>query len=110
MAKAHCTLAETGGIIYMGRQYTVRRTAIPADGHELKLLILQPKGGKRPPERTPGVLWIHGGGYAVGMADINLTLQSGYTSDLNGKPRTTDGKADIGAYEAPEEEQEGVEP
>lgn len=47
---------------------------------------------------------------AVGMADINLTLQSGYTSDLNGKPRTTDGKADIGAYEAPEEEQEGEEP
>ena len=57
MAKAHCTLAETGGIIFMGRQYDIRRAVIPADGHDLKLVILQPKGGKRPPERTPGILW-----------------------------------------------------
>ena len=70
MAKAHCTLAETGGIIFMGRQYDIRRAVIPADSHDLKLVILQPKGGKRPPERTPGILWIHGGGYAVGMADM----------------------------------------
>ena len=47
---------------------------------------------------------------AVGNADMDLMFQSGYTSDLNGKSRAEDGKADIGAYEAPEEEQEGEEP
>ena len=47
---------------------------------------------------------------AVGNADMDLMFQSGYTTDLNGKLRAEDGKADIGAYEAPAEEQEGEEP
>lgn len=45
---------------------------------------------------------------AVDAADRQLTLQSGYTTDLLGNSRTADGKPDIGAYEAtaPKEEKE----
>lgn len=34
----------------------------------LKLLILRPK--RSPEEPQPGLLWIHGGGYATGMASM----------------------------------------
>jgi len=36
----------------------------------LPIIILRPVKSKKPAEKTPGVLWIHGGGYAVGMADM----------------------------------------
>lgn len=42
---------------------------------------------------------------AVDAADAQLTKQSGYTTDLKGRSRTADGKADIGAYEAIKEEE-----
>lgn len=42
---------------------------------------------------------------AVGKADLELTLQSGYTFDLNGNSRIADGQPDIGAYEAPQKEE-----
>lgn len=48
------------------KDYTVRKVKI--DG--LKLLILQPTTNTKPKEKTPGILWIHGGGYAVGMASM----------------------------------------
>lgn len=48
------------------RDYTVKKVNI--DG--LKLLILQPTTNKKPKEQTPAILWIHGGGYAVGMAGM----------------------------------------
>ena len=54
----------------MARHFDIRKAVVPADGHELKLLILLPKGNRQPPEKTPGILWIHGGGYAVGMAGM----------------------------------------
>lgn len=54
----------------MARHFDIRKVVVPADGHELKLLILLPKGNRQPPEKTPGILWIHGGGYAVGMAGM----------------------------------------
>lgn len=41
---------------------------------------------------------------AVDAADISLTRQSGYTTDLQGRSRIDDGKPDIGAYEARKEE------
>ncbi|MDO4493901.1 MAG: alpha/beta hydrolase [Clostridia bacterium] len=56
----------------MARHFDIRKAVVPADGHELKLLILLPKGNQQPPEKTPGILWIHGGGYAVGMAGMVL--------------------------------------
>ena len=54
----------------MARHFDIRKAVVPADGHQLKLLILLPKGNRQPPEKTPGILWIHGGGYAVGMAGM----------------------------------------
>lgn len=42
---------------------------------------------------------------AVGAADISLTRQSGYTTDLLGHSRIDDGKPDIGAYEAIKEDE-----
>lgn len=54
----------------MARHFDIRKAVVPADGHELNLLILLPKGKRLPPEKTPGILWIHGGGYAVGMAGM----------------------------------------
>ena len=54
----------------MARHFDIRKVVVPADGHQLKLLILLPKGNRQPPEKTPGILWIHGGGYAVGMAGM----------------------------------------
>ncbi|MDY3072923.1 MAG: alpha/beta hydrolase [Eubacteriales bacterium] len=49
--------------------YIVRKQVIPSDGRRMKLLILRPKG--MPPDGgRPGVLWIHGGGYVTGMAEM----------------------------------------
>lgn len=52
----------------MGRNYTTQRLIIPTKGGSMKLLILHPTKNVRPKEKTPGILWIHGGGYATGMA------------------------------------------
>ena len=48
------------------KNYTVEKMKI--DG--LKLLILRPTTNARPREKTPWILWIHGGGYVVGMAGM----------------------------------------
>ena len=54
----------------MAKRYTSARCSIPTPGGELKLLIVHPTTGARPKNRTPAILWIHGGGYAVGMASM----------------------------------------
>ncbi|MGM9947247.1 alpha/beta hydrolase [Floccifex sp.] len=41
---------------------------IKVDG--LKLLILKPTKNKKKKEDTPAILWIHGGGYVTGMAEM----------------------------------------
>lgn len=58
---------------------------IKSDDYKLKLLILRP--GKRETDKlSPGVLWIHGGGYVTGMAGmvymsraLNLVKKYGVT-------------------------------
>lgn len=47
------------------KKYTVQKIMLG----EMKLLILQPRAAE-PREKTPGILWLHGGGYAVGMAGM----------------------------------------
>ena len=54
----------------MAKKYSVSRIAIPAGGRHMKLLILRPTVNRQPRDKTPGILWIHGGGYAVGMAGM----------------------------------------
>lgn len=48
----------------------MERRKIPSTGRDIKILILRPKKNRKPKEQTPGILWIHGGGYATGMAEM----------------------------------------
>ena len=52
------------------KQYTVQRKKIPSTGRDIRLLIFRPEKHKKAPEQTPAILWIHGGGYATGMAEM----------------------------------------
>ena len=54
----------------MGKGYAITKTYIPYGDYRMKLLILRPTVNKQSREKTPGILWIHGGGYAVGMAGM----------------------------------------
>ena len=54
----------------MAKDYTVTKIYIPSGNYRMKLLILRPTVNKQSREKTPGILWIHGGGYAVGMAGM----------------------------------------
>ena len=52
------------------KRYTTQRCKIPFAGRDIKLLILRPIQNAREPAQTPGILWIHGGGYITGMAGM----------------------------------------
>ena len=52
------------------KKYTVEKRKIPSTGRDIKMLIFRPTVSKKEPEKTPGILWIHGGGYATGMAEM----------------------------------------
>jgi acetyl esterase/lipase len=52
------------------KKYTVEKRKIPSTGRDIKILIFRPTAARKAPARTPGVLWIHGGGYATGMAEM----------------------------------------
>ena len=52
------------------KQYAVEKRNIPSPGGEMKLLILRPTANRKPQDQTPGILWIHGGGYVTGMAGM----------------------------------------
>ena len=50
----------------MGKGYTVQK--IKTEG--VKILILRPTKNVKERSKTPGILWIHGGGYVTGMAGM----------------------------------------
>lgn len=50
----------------MSKAYTVQKAQVAG----VKLLILRPTKKARDSAHTPGILWIHGGGYATGMAGM----------------------------------------
>ena len=54
----------------MSKYYTMKSIKINSDGNEMELLILRPTMNAKPKEKTPGILWIHGGGYRTGMAGM----------------------------------------
>ena len=54
----------------MDRMYRKERVRISCNGQQTPLLILRPVKNAKPTEQTPGVLWLHGGGYATGMAQM----------------------------------------
>jgi len=54
----------------MGKGYTVTKQTIYSEGNALKVWVLRPTTEAKPPRKTPGILWIHGGGYVTGMAEM----------------------------------------
>ena len=50
------------------KDYAVESKMIPSTGRDIEILILRPLQNARPQAKTPGILWIHGGGYRTGMA------------------------------------------
>lgn len=52
------------------KKYTVEKRKIPSTERDIKILIFRPTVNKKAPSQTPGILWIHGGGYATGMAEM----------------------------------------
>lgn len=53
----------------MGKYYICEKKKIISAGKEMKVLILKPTKNKKTKEKTPCILWIHGGGYKAGMAE-----------------------------------------
>ncbi|MGN0775134.1 MAG: hypothetical protein ACI4MM_00505 [Candidatus Ventricola sp.] len=47
--------------------YTAAKEKIPSAGRDIGLLIPRPTAAAQPACHTPGILWIHGGGYATGF-------------------------------------------
>lgn len=54
----------------MKKYYTVEHKKISSTGRDIKVLILRPTKNAKPKQNTPGVLWIHGGGYILGFAGM----------------------------------------
>ena len=54
--------------IFPPKDVSVRKTAIIYMGRRVPLLVLQPVTA--PKQKTAGILWIHGGGYMVGMKEM----------------------------------------
>ncbi len=50
-------------------KYTARSVSIPSPGGVMKLIVLRP-AAPAPAGGRPGILWIHGGGYITGMAEM----------------------------------------
>lgn len=50
----------------MSKYYKSETIKISSTKKDIKLLILKPKKNIKSPNQTPVLLWIHGGGYAVG--------------------------------------------
>ena len=54
----------------MSKYYHREKIKISSTGRDIELLIFLPKKNALPKEKTPGILWIHGGGYITGMAGM----------------------------------------
>ena len=44
-----------------------RNIRIISSGQKMRMIVLEPEKGTG---KMPGILWIHGGGYAMGMASM----------------------------------------
>ena len=52
------------------KDYVVEKKKISSTERDIEILVLRPLKNARPKSKTPGVLWIHGGGYRTGMAGM----------------------------------------
>ena len=48
----------------------LEKRKIKSTGRDIKILIVKPVKNAKPQNETPGILWIHGGGYATGMSEM----------------------------------------
>ena len=65
----------------MGKGYTVTKQTIYSEGNALKVWVLRPTTEAKPPRKTPGILWIHGGGYAIGLPEQDFLFASTFCKD-----------------------------
>jgi acetyl esterase/lipase len=65
-----CRLVSVSNGDIQMKKFAVEKIKILSDGKEMKLYILKPTANRKPKEKTPGILWIHGGGYITGMAKM----------------------------------------
>ena len=49
------------------KPFQIEKRKIASTGRDIDALIMRPTGGAKPRERTPGILWIHGGGHLFGL-------------------------------------------
>ena len=54
----------------MSKYYKRSSVKINVNGKDIKLYIFKPTKNAKEKEKTPGILWIHGGGYITGMAKM----------------------------------------
>lgn len=54
----------------MSKYYVSEKIQIETVGNEIDLLIFRPTINAKNKANTPGILWIHGGGYVTGMAKM----------------------------------------
>ena len=54
----------------MSKYYVSEKIKIETVGKEIELLIFRPTVNAKDKANTPGILWIHGGGYVTGMAKM----------------------------------------
>lgn len=54
----------------MSKYYKREIVKIKSDGKDIKLYIFKPIKNAKSKENTPGILWIHGGGYITGFAKM----------------------------------------
>lgn len=52
------------------KYFDVESKMISSTGRDIKILIIKPIKNKKTVDKTPGILWVHGGGYATGMAEM----------------------------------------
>lgn len=54
----------------MPRTFYTATRHIPTSAGSMRLLVLRPAAHARPAVQTSGILWIHGGGYMLGMPEM----------------------------------------
>ena len=57
-------------MVFKNKYYTVEKKKIKSTKRDIKILIVKPVKNKKSKDKTPGILWLHGGGYATGMAEM----------------------------------------
>lgn len=52
------------------KKFISEKRKISTEAGQMTVIVIKPTQSRKAPEKTPGILWIHGGGYTVGMAGM----------------------------------------